>query len=215
MSSSSDLIASQQVLAVLDRYGRPISPATLRNYTSRPASAPSGWPAPVTRVGRTPLWSQAQVVAYADPTGDARADVDPVALARRSYGRLIDAATGQRDEDLQASMPVVREIVAATLPDLAERIGEIRSAGQLLIGWAVPVATHQGWPGGTLDVTAAFDDDADGADGEPVWNHWTLPLRLTLSGDPGIGTVRTTLASLPLWLRAMLDLAAAVGPERR
>ena len=42
-----------------------------------------------------------------------------------------------------------------------------------------------------------------------------MPLLVTLTADPAIGRVETTAKSLPHWLRAVLDLAAAVEPELR
>lgn len=58
----SDLIAKGAVLELLRQLGRPISAATLDNYRSRP---PAGWPQPARYVGRTPLWSTAEIRAFA------------------------------------------------------------------------------------------------------------------------------------------------------
>lgn len=57
-----DLIPKARVLEVLRDLGRPISAATMDNYRSKP---PNGWPQPARYVGRTPLWSEAQVRSYA------------------------------------------------------------------------------------------------------------------------------------------------------
>jgi hypothetical protein len=61
-AADDDLIPADKVLALLRKLGRPITAATLRNYRSKP---PQGWPQPVKYVGRTPLWSQRAVAAYA------------------------------------------------------------------------------------------------------------------------------------------------------
>lgn len=62
--NETDLIPKPRVLELLHALGRPISPATMDNYRS-PRFAPKGWPQPVTYVGRTPLWSAAEVRQYA------------------------------------------------------------------------------------------------------------------------------------------------------
>lgn len=60
--ADADLLTSAQVLELLRQLGRPITAGALRNYHRRP---PTGWPQPVKRIGRTPLWSRAAVEAYA------------------------------------------------------------------------------------------------------------------------------------------------------
>lgn len=57
-----DLITRDQLVDLLRRLGRPVSPAVIANYKRRP---PAGWPQPVKYVGRTPLWSRRAVAAYA------------------------------------------------------------------------------------------------------------------------------------------------------
>lgn len=65
-AADDDLIPADDVLALLRKLGRPITAGTMRNYRSNP---PKGWPQPVKRVGRTPLWSRAAVEQYATAAG--------------------------------------------------------------------------------------------------------------------------------------------------
>lgn len=57
-----DFITRDQVLDLLCDLGRPITSATLYNYTRRPAA---GWPGIARYVGRTPQWSRTAIEAYA------------------------------------------------------------------------------------------------------------------------------------------------------
>ena len=129
---------------------------------------------------------------------------DVLDAATRAYHRCLDDAVGDLATDLRAAMPVVREVIAATLPDLADQIREIVAGDGLPEGWAIPVAPHPGWSGGDLAVTAQLDGDA--------WDRWTMPLLVTLTADPAIGRVETTAKSLPHWLRAVLDPARRLSP---
>jgi hypothetical protein len=57
-----DYITREQVLDLLRTLGRPISKATLYNYTKNP---PAGWPGIAHYVGRTPRWSRTAIEGYA------------------------------------------------------------------------------------------------------------------------------------------------------
>lgn len=60
--NDTDLIDKSHVLDVLREEGRPISAAAMDNYRSKP---PKDWPQPVKYIGRTPLWSERAIRAYA------------------------------------------------------------------------------------------------------------------------------------------------------
>ncbi len=62
LRDDADLLTRAQIADVLAEMGRPLSPGVIANYKSHP---PAGWPQPVKYVGRTPLWSRAEIEGYA------------------------------------------------------------------------------------------------------------------------------------------------------
>ncbi len=53
-------LTTDQVLAYLAEHGRQITPSTWRAYVARGQA-----PAPARRIGRTPLWNEADIEAFA------------------------------------------------------------------------------------------------------------------------------------------------------
>jgi hypothetical protein len=62
LAADAEYITRDEVLELLRKLGRPITSATLYNYTRNP---PADWPGIARYVGRTPQWSRDAIEAYA------------------------------------------------------------------------------------------------------------------------------------------------------